>query len=67
VRAEIAGPTDGLEARICERLYDALDFLHHDIHQSGVIAPLEIEFLTPGTLQGETAIKVRRVVDRRPR
>ena len=67
VRAEVAGPTQGLEQHICQRLYDTLDFLDHDIHQSGVIAPLEVEFLKPGALQSETPIKVRKVVDRRPR
>ncbi|HUT17705.1 MAG TPA: AMP-binding protein [Anaerolineae bacterium] len=67
VRVEIAGSSAGLDQRIRERLYESLAFLHHDICQSGVIAPLEIEFLTPGTLQSETPTKIRMVVDRRPR
>ena len=66
IRAEVMGPLNGLDRQIRERLYESLDFLHHDIYQSGVIAPLEIEFLTPGTLQSETPIKIRQVVDRRP-
>ncbi|HNS50790.1 MAG TPA: AMP-binding protein [Anaerolineae bacterium] len=66
IRAEVLGSHDGLDQKIRERLYESLDFLHHDIHQSGVIAPLEVEFLAPGTLQGETPIKIRQVVDRRP-
>jgi len=67
VRVEVAEASDGLDQHIRERLYDNLDFLYHDIYQSGVIAPLEIEFLTPGTLQSEAPLKVRKVVDRRPR
>ena len=67
VRAEVLEPSAGLDQHIRQRLYEGLAFLRHDIHQSGVIAPLEIEFLTPGTLQRETPTKVRRVVDRRPR
>jgi len=67
VRVEVTEPSEGLAQRIRERLYESLDFLYHDIYQSGVIAPLEIEFLTPGTLQSEMPIKVRQVVDQRPR
>jgi len=66
VRAEVLGPSEGLDDKIRERLYESLAFLHHDIHESAVIAPLEIEFLAPGTLQGETPIKIRQVVDLRP-
>jgi len=67
VRAEVLEPWAGLDQHIRERLYESLDFLHHDIYRSGLIAPLEIEFLAPGTLQSETPTKVRRVVDLRPR
>jgi phenylacetate-CoA ligase len=67
VRAEAEEPSSGLEQQIHERLYESLDFLYHDIHHSQVIAPLAIEFLAPGTLQNETPLKIRRVVDRRPR
>lgn len=66
VRAEVLESLDGIEQQIHERLYDSLDFLYHDIYRSCVIAPLEIEFLSPGTLQQETPIKIRHVVDRRP-
>ncbi len=66
VRVEVLGPSDGLGEHIRERLYESLDFLHHDIYQSGVIAPLEIEFLDAGTLQSEAPSKIRMVVDRRP-
>lgn len=67
VRAEVAGRATGLDQQIRECLYEGLTFLHHDIHQTGTIAPLEIELLAPGTLQSETLTKVRKVVDRRPR
>jgi phenylacetate-CoA ligase len=67
VRVEILEPPAGLGQVIHERLYESVDFLYHDIYRSGAIAPLEIEFLRPGTLESETTAKVRRVVDRRPR
>jgi phenylacetate-CoA ligase len=66
IRAEVLGTPDGLDQQIRERLYESVAFLRHDIYESAVIAPLEIEFLTPGTLQSETPIKIRQVVDRRP-
>jgi phenylacetate-CoA ligase len=65
IRAEVAAPSGQMTHTIRERLYAKLAFLEHDIERSGAIAPLEIEFLDPGTLHRESPLKVRRLVDRR--
>jgi phenylacetate-CoA ligase len=67
LRIETDRPSDEFRHIICQQLYNNLSFLHHDIYLSETIAPLEIEFLTPGTLMRENPIKLRRVIDRRPR
>ena len=65
IRAEALAPSDDLKQTIERRLSEGLTYLQHEIHQSQLIAPLEIEFLESGTLQRESPIKVRRLVDRR--
>lgn len=65
VRAEAASPSDQLAEAIRRRLYDGLSFLYHDIYQSQTVAPLEIEFVPPGTLHQEAPVKARRVLDLR--
>jgi phenylacetate-CoA ligase len=67
IRAEATAPGEPLKQEIARRLYDALAFLDHEIHQSQTIAPLRVEFLEPGCLQEESTTKVRRLVDRRHR
>jgi phenylacetate-CoA ligase len=65
VRAEPAGPANGLGQAIIERLYQHISFLEYDIHQSETIAPLAVELLPPGALLAESPAKLRRLVDRR--
>ncbi len=65
VRAETAAPVETLRQEIERSLYAGIPFLEYEIRQSQTVAPLEVELLPPGALQGETPIKVRRLVDRR--
>lgn len=67
IRAETTTPSEQLQQAIERRLSEGLPFLQHEIHRSQLIAPLEIEFVESGTLQRETPVKVRRLVDRRGR
>ena len=67
IRAETTAPSEHLQQTVERRLSEGLPFLQHEIHQSQLIAPLEIEFLESGTLQRETPVKIRRLVDRRER
>ena len=66
IRVEtITPPSDELEQTIRQNLYDGLSFLEHEISAAKMIAPLEIEFLEPGTLQSETPNKIRLLIDKR--
>jgi len=65
IRAETTAPSEHLQQAIERRLSEGLPFLQHEIYQSQLIAPLEIEFLESGTLQRETPVKIRHLVDRR--
>ncbi len=53
------------EQLIIQRLYGSLPFLEYEIHQSRMIAPLKFDFIHPGTLNEETPVKIRHLVDRR--
>ncbi|MBN1667762.1 MAG: phenylacetate--CoA ligase family protein [Anaerolineales bacterium] len=66
LRIETHNPSYEFEQQLIQSFNQALPFLEHEIYQSKMVAPLEIEFLNPGTLQQESPIKVRRIIDRRP-
>jgi phenylacetate-CoA ligase len=66
IRVEtIVPPSDELGQAIRHNLYNGLSFLEHEIKAAKMIAPLEIEFLKPGTLQSENSNKIRLLVDKR--
>jgi phenylacetate-CoA ligase len=65
VRVEAAAPSAELAEAIRQALYAGVSFLYHDIVHTQTIEPVQVEFLTPGSLQRESPIKIRTVVDRR--
>jgi phenylacetate-CoA ligase len=57
----------GFTQAIRQALYAGLPFLEYEIHSSQTVAPLEVQYLIPGTIHAESPVKLRRVVDRRSR
>jgi phenylacetate-CoA ligase len=67
VKVEATGQPPALVERVREALFTGIPMLRNEIVASGTIAPLDVEVLSPGTLQQSKQVKVRRVVDLRPR
>lgn len=65
LRIETDSPSPELAQTVVDRLYRGFGFLRHDVQQSQTIAAPTVEFVAPGGLGGRSAIKLRRVVDRR--
>jgi len=64
-RVESNDHTEELKDLIFKRLSKELPFLEHEILQSKMIAPLEFDFINPGTLNEEFPVKIRHLIDRR--
>jgi phenylacetate-CoA ligase len=65
LRLETDNRTEAFKNEVYKRLTGELSFLVHEIEHSKAVAPLEFEFLDKGTLNQESPIKVRHLVDRR--
>jgi phenylacetate-CoA ligase len=67
LRVETASPSPELAEMIKEKLYKDVPFIRHDVRESMTIKEPVVEFLAPHTLLKENPIKLRKVVDTRPK
>ncbi len=64
-RLEANAPPAEVQTRIVAAVYAKLAFIRHDVENSGVIEPLEFQFVPQGTFSKENIVKLKRFVDRR--